>query len=58
MPVHPYQVQVVCPTGDRSLVIYYAAGATHAHYIAKELHPGCEINVLGLMPEWEGDDPL
>ncbi len=58
MTVQPYQVQIVRPSGDRELAVYYANGGTHAHYVAIELNPGCQINVLGLLPEWSGDDPL
>lgn len=58
MTVQPYQVQVVRADGSRELAIYYANGSTHAHYIAAELNPGCQINLLGRPPEWSGDDPL
>jgi hypothetical protein len=54
----PYQVQVIRPSGDRELAVYYANGATHAHYTAAELNPDCQINVIGLLPQWDGDDSL
>jgi hypothetical protein len=52
MTVYPYQIQVVRPDGERSIVVYYAVSTTNAHYIARELHPGCQISVIGLEPEW------
>lgn len=58
MPVQPYQVQLTRPNGTRELVIYYANGGTHAHWLATELNPDCQVNLLGLAPEWDGDDPL
>lgn len=58
MKTQPYQIQLVRPNGDREIVVYYANGSTHAHYIAAELNPGCTISVLGLLPEWSSDDPL
>jgi hypothetical protein len=53
MTVYPYRVQVTCLDGKQSTVTYYATSATTAHYIARELNPGCEVNVIGLEPEWE-----
>jgi len=58
MIVQPYQIQITRVDGTRELVIYHANGATHAHYTAAELNPGCQVSVIGLLPEWEGDDPL
>lgn len=58
MTVQPYQVQLTRPDGNRELVIFYANGSTHAYYVAAELNPGCQVSVIGLLPEWEGDDSL
>ncbi len=54
--VEPYQIQLTRPDGIREIVVYYASGSTHAHYVAAELNPGCQVNVIGLLPEWTGDD--
>jgi hypothetical protein len=58
MTVQSYQVHITKPDGNRELAIYYANGSTHAHYIAQELNPGCGVSVLGLTPEWNGDDSV
>lgn len=58
MSVQPYQIQLIHPDGAREVVVYYANGTAHAHYTARELHPGCQVSVMGLLPEWDGDDPL
>lgn len=58
MTVRPYQIQLVRPSGDRELVVYYASNSTHAYYTAAEINPGCQVNVIGLLPEWSGDDSL
>jgi hypothetical protein len=58
MTVQSYQVQLVRPDGSREIVVFYANGSTHAHYIATELNPGSQVNVLGLLPEWSGDDSI
>jgi hypothetical protein len=58
MTVQPYQIQLVRPDGSREISVYYANGSTHAHYIAAELNPGSQVNVLGLLPEWGGDDSI
>lgn len=58
MTVSPYQIQLTSSGGDREIVVYYATSATHAHYIAAELNPGRQVNVIGLLPEWTGDDLL
>jgi hypothetical protein len=28
------------------------------HPYQVQLNPGCTVNVIGLLPEWDGDDPL
>lgn len=58
MSVEPYQIQLVKPDGSREIVVYYANGASHAHYTAAELHPDCQVSVMGFLPEWDGEDPL
>jgi hypothetical protein len=56
MTAQPYQVQLTKSDGSRELVVYYACGSTHAHYTATELNPDCQVSVIGLYPEWAGDD--
>lgn len=40
-----YKVIIKDKEGNLKTVEYSANGATHAWYIASELHPGCEISV-------------
>jgi len=47
-----YNIRVTKPDGTTSLWQTWAVTATNAHWIAAELHPGCQVEVLGLAPEW------
>lgn len=48
-----YTVVVTSPDGKHEQKSYPARGATNAWYIAMELNPGCQVKVLGLVPNSE-----
>lgn len=47
MALQTYQISITDKDGSERTIELKANGATHAWYIAKELNPNCEIQVLG-----------
>lgn len=52
MTVGYYRIRLTRPDGSSWIWLAYAVTATNAHWIAAELHPGHQVEVLGLEGEW------
>lgn len=47
-----YRIRLTRPDGTSWIWLAWAVTATNAHWMATELHPNCEVAVLGLEGEW------
>jgi len=47
-----YRIRLTRPDGTSWIWLAWAVTATNAHWMATELHPDCQIAVLGLEGEW------
>ena len=47
-----YRIRLTRPDGTNWIWRAWAVTATNAHWMAAELHPDCQVAVLGLEEEW------
>jgi hypothetical protein len=52
MTVGYYRIRLRDPAGNIKVWCTWAVSATNAHWMAAELHPGYQVEVLGLEDEW------
>lgn len=53
-PMSPgfYRIRLTRPDGTNWIWLTWAVTSANAHWIAAELHPDCQVAVLGLEGEW------
>lgn len=44
-----YRVQIIRQDGTREYANVWGNGATNAHWNATQLHPNCQVSVLGVI---------
>jgi hypothetical protein len=47
-----YRIRLTRPDGTNWLWLAWAVTATNTHWMAAELHPDCQVAVLGLEGDW------
>lgn len=47
-----YRIRLTRPDGTSWVWLTYAVSSTNAHWMAAELHPDCQVMVLGLEGDW------
>lgn len=47
-----YRIRLTRTDGTSWVWLTYAITAANAHWMAAELHPTCQVEVLGLEGEW------
>lgn len=52
MTVGYYRIRLTRQDGSVWIWLTYAVSATNAHWMATELHPTCQVEVLGLEGQW------
>lgn len=50
-----YRIQITHPDGTREQKQLWANGATNAHWQASQLHPDCQVSVMGVVPIYDAE---